>query len=89
MNVDLDIVGWLVLGFLAGWLSGVVVPGRTARGCLPNVLVGILGAVVGGYLARELRFGDPGGFIGALVVAFIGAVVVRLAIGLVNRDGGG
>jgi uncharacterized membrane protein YeaQ/YmgE (transglycosylase-associated protein family) len=82
----MDVLGWLILGFLAGWLSGLVVPGRTARGCLPNILVGILGAVVGGYLARELGWGDPSGFIGALVVAFVGAVVVRFLIGLIDGD---
>jgi uncharacterized membrane protein YeaQ/YmgE (transglycosylase-associated protein family) len=82
----MDLVGWLIVGFLAGWLSGIVVPGQSARGCLPNILVGILGAIVGGYLAREFRFGDPSGFLGAVVVAFVGAVVVRLAIGLVDAD---
>lgn len=87
MNVDLDLVGWLVLGFLAGWLSGLVVPGRAARGCLPNILVGILGAVVGGYFARELGWGDPSGFVGALVLAFIGAVVVRFLLGFIDGDG--
>jgi len=81
-----DFLGWLVVGFIAGWLSGMVVPGRSARGCLPNILVGVLGAIVGGYLARELRLGDPSGFLGAVVVAFVGAVVVRLAIGLVDGD---
>jgi len=82
----MDVVGWLIVGFLAGWLSGMVVPGRSARGCLPNILVGVLGAIVGGYLARELRLGDPSGFLGAVIVAFVGAVVVRLLIGLVDGD---
>ena len=82
----MDFLGWLVVGFIAGWLSGMVVPGRSARGCLPNILVGVLGAIVGGYLARELRLGDPSGFLGAVVVAFVGAVVVRLLIGLVDGD---
>jgi uncharacterized membrane protein YeaQ/YmgE (transglycosylase-associated protein family) len=80
----MDPLGWLIIGLLAGWLSSLVVPGRTARGCLPNLLVGILGGIVGGFLARELRLGDPSGFIGALVVAFVGAVVVRVIIGAVS-----
>jgi uncharacterized membrane protein YeaQ/YmgE (transglycosylase-associated protein family) len=80
----MDPLGWLIIGLLAGWLSAMVVPGRTARGCLPNLLVGILGGIVGGWLARELRLGDPSGFIGALVVAFVGAVVVRVIIGAVS-----
>jgi uncharacterized membrane protein YeaQ/YmgE (transglycosylase-associated protein family) len=76
-------VGWLLIGLLAGWLSALVVPGRSARGCLPNLLVGILGGIVGGYLARELEIGDRSGFLGALVVAFVGAVIVRVVIGAV------
>jgi uncharacterized membrane protein YeaQ/YmgE (transglycosylase-associated protein family) len=82
--MQLDLVGWLVVGLLAGWLSGMVVPGRTARGCLPNILVGVLGGLLGGYLARELRIGDPSGFLGAIVTAFAGAVIVRLVIGVLN-----
>ncbi len=78
-----NFIGWLLIGVLAGWLSSLVVPGRSARGCLPNLLVGILGGIVGGYLARELEIGDPGGFAGALVVAFFGAVVIRVVIGAI------
>ena len=37
----MDVVGWIVVGFIAGALSGLVVGGRTARGCLPNILVGV------------------------------------------------
>lgn len=83
--MQLDIVGWLVVGILAGILSGLVVPGKTARGCLPNLLVGILGGIIGGFLARELRIGDPSGFLGAVVIAFFGAVIVRVIIGAVSN----
>jgi uncharacterized membrane protein YeaQ/YmgE (transglycosylase-associated protein family) len=79
-----DALAWIVIGLLAGALSGLVVPGTTARGCLPYILVGILGAIVGGFIFRELRLGDPSGFFGALLVAFVGAVVVRMLVGLAN-----
>jgi len=82
----MDLIGWIVIGLLAGWLSSLVVPGRQARGCLPNLLVGILGGIVGGFLARELRLGDPGGFLGALLVPFIGAVIVRLVIATITGE---
>lgn len=81
----MDIVGWVVVGFLAGALSGLVVGGRTARGCLPNILVGILGGLIGGWLARELLDVEQTvGFLSALVVAFIGAVIVRWLLELVS-----
>ena len=78
--LDMDLLGWIVVGFVAGALSGMLVPGRAARGCLANILVGVIGGVIGGWLGRQLSFGDPRGFLGAVVVALIGAVIVRLAL---------
>lgn len=83
----MDLLWWIALGFIAGALSGALVGGRTARGCLPNVVVGILGAVVGGWLARELGFGQAPGFLAAIVVAVVGAVVVRVVLEAISpRD---
>lgn len=84
--LSMDLLGWIVVGFLAGWLSAMVVRNRTARGCLPNILVGILGGLLGGWLARELRLGDAQGFLGAVVVAFVGAVIVRAVLGTLETD---
>ena len=83
--MDLGIVGWIFVGFVAGALSAIVVPGSAARGCLSTILVGILGGVLGGYLSRTLAIGDPSGLIGAIVVAFVGAVIVRLFLESVSR----
>jgi uncharacterized membrane protein YeaQ/YmgE (transglycosylase-associated protein family) len=83
--VELSVVGWIIVGFLAGALSAAVVPGRAARGCLSTILVGVLGGILGGFLSRELSLGDPSGFIGAIVVAFVGAVIVRLVLESVAR----
>jgi len=78
--LEMGIVGWIVVGFFAGAISGALVGGRTARGCLPNVVVGILGGIVGGWLARQMDLGDVQGFIAAVVVATFGALVVRLVL---------
>ena len=75
-----DLLYWIVFGFLAGALSGAMVGGRTARGCLPNVVVGVLGAIVGGWIARQLGFGQGAGILAAIVVAVLGAVVVRVIL---------
>lgn len=75
---QMDVIGWIVVGFIAGALSGLVVGDRTARGCLPNILIGVLGGLVGGFLARELfEVEQTAGFLSALIVAFVGAVIVR------------
>ena len=57
---DLDPIGWALVGFLAGGLSSWLVRGRAARGCLPNILVGILGGLIGGTLAKSAGAGDAG-----------------------------
>jgi len=79
----IGLIGWIIIGFLAGALSGLVVRDRTAGGCLANILIGILGGIIGGFLARSL-FGtnEIYGWIGALVVAFVGAVIVRWLLAL-------
>ena len=59
----MDILGWIVVGLLAGAISGALVGGRTARGCLPNVIVGILGGVFGGWLVTTAGMGSIQGFI--------------------------
>jgi uncharacterized membrane protein YeaQ/YmgE (transglycosylase-associated protein family) len=83
----MDILGWIIVGFLAGAISAAVVGGRSARGCLPNIVVGILGAIVGGWLARQMGFGVGEGFLAAVVVAIGGSIVVRLILELLNpRD---
>ncbi|HET9455880.1 MAG TPA: GlsB/YeaQ/YmgE family stress response membrane protein [Candidatus Limnocylindrales bacterium] len=76
----MEFIGWLVIGFIGGALSGAVVGGRTARGCLPNIVVGVLGAIVGGFLARQLGFGEAEGFVAAVVVAVFGSIVVRVIL---------
>lgn len=79
----LGIIGWIVIGFLAGALSGLVVRDRTAGGCLANILIGILGGLVGGFLARELfDQQEVYEWISALIVAFVGAVIVRWLLAL-------
>ncbi len=78
--LEMDVIGWIVVGLIAGALSGLLVPGRAARGYLANIVVGVLGGVVGGWIGRQLAFGDPQGFLGAIVVALVGAVVVRVIL---------
>jgi uncharacterized membrane protein YeaQ/YmgE (transglycosylase-associated protein family) len=79
-------IGWIVVGFLAGALSGLVYRTRTARGCLPNIIVGIVGGLLGGWIAQQLfNTNGPTTWFGALIVAFLGAVLVRFLIGVAER----
>ena len=74
----MGILAWIIVGIIAGWLAGVVMKGR-GYGVVADMLLGIVGAIVGGFLAGAL-FGvaDPiSGFnLTTIIVAFIGAVIV-------------
>jgi uncharacterized membrane protein YeaQ/YmgE (transglycosylase-associated protein family) len=83
--MQMGVLGWIVVGFIAGAISGRLVGGRTARGCLPNIVVGILGGLIGGWLARETGFTEIQGFIAAVVVATIGSLLVRLVLNAVSE----
>jgi uncharacterized membrane protein YeaQ/YmgE (transglycosylase-associated protein family) len=85
--MDMGLLGWIVVGFLGGALSAAVVGGRTARGCLPNIVVGVIGAIIGGWIARELGFGQVEGFLAAVVAAVVGSIVVRVILEAISsRD---
>ena len=83
---------WLVLGFLAGYLAKLIMPGRDSGGVILTTILGILGAVVGGFLGKYF-FGYPmvssfdniGNNIPSFISSIIGAIVVlvvyRLAAG--------
>jgi uncharacterized membrane protein YeaQ/YmgE (transglycosylase-associated protein family) len=78
--MDMGVIGWIVIGFIAGSISGWIVGDRSARGCLPKILVGIVGGIIGGWLSRELGFGDVQGFLGAVIFASLGAILVRVVL---------
>ncbi len=67
-------IGWILIGLIAGWLAGKVTRG-TGFGCLGNVLLGLIGAVLGGWIFTKLGI-QSYGFIGSLAAATVGAVVL-------------
>ena len=82
------ILGWIFFGALTGWLASILV-GRRGQGCLVNMALGLVGAVVGGFIFRELT-GIPflyefHSLLIQAVVAVSGAVIVLLAWNAVNR----
>ena len=77
----MSILGWLVLGLVAGALARLLVPGRDPIGLIGTILLGIAGSLVGGYLA-DLIFDDEAiGLFGSVV----GAVLVLLAYNALTR----
>lgn len=70
----MEIVWWLIVGGLAGWVAGMIMRGG-GFGIISNIVIGILGAVLGGLIFGWLGVGAAG-FWGAFVVSLIGAVIL-------------
>ncbi|WP_119155631.1 GlsB/YeaQ/YmgE family stress response membrane protein [Caldimonas tepidiphila] len=79
----MDLITLLIVGLVAGVLASLLVGGV---GLLGDIVVGIVGAFVGGWLFDALDIGTPfGGLAGTIFVAFVGAVVLLLLLHLVSR----
>ena len=86
MSIE-SILIWILLGAVAGWLAGVIMKGR-GFGLGGNIVVGIVGSFLGGWLAQELNIAGAatGGFsLASIVTAVIGAVVLLFIISLVKK----
>lgn len=84
---DLGFFGWIIIGLLAGALAGFFVPGRERMGCIGTMLVGIIGGFIGGFLwVNVLGQGEASGWLGALVIATIGSILVLIVLRSMRRD---
>ena len=84
---DLGFFGWIIIGLLAGALAGFFVPGRERLGCIGTMLVGIVGGFIGGFLwVNVLNQDEASGWLGALVIATIGAIIVLFVLRSMSRD---
>ncbi|MFC5862575.1 GlsB/YeaQ/YmgE family stress response membrane protein [Acidicapsa dinghuensis] len=81
------LIAWIFIGIVAGWLTGKLMKG-SGFGVFMDMVVGLVGALVGGFLSRHLGFGGVGqhGLIGSIVIAVIGAVVLTLIIRLISGN---
>ena len=74
--VGMSIIAWLVLGLLAGWIASMIM-GSGGYGVIGDIIVGILGALIGGFITGPLFGIDVTGFnLTSLIVAVIGAIVL-------------
>ncbi|HET9706231.1 MAG TPA: GlsB/YeaQ/YmgE family stress response membrane protein [Vicinamibacterales bacterium] len=80
----MDLLWFLIVGIVAGWLAGVLVKGG-GFGLVGDLIVGVIGAVLGGWLFSSMGASAGGGLLGSIVVATIGAVVLLFIVRLVKR----
>lgn len=73
----MGIIAWIVFGLLAGGLAKLIMPGKDPGGCLVTMLLGIVGAVVGGFIGTALGFGKVTGFdLRSFGIAILGAIIL-------------
>jgi uncharacterized membrane protein YeaQ/YmgE (transglycosylase-associated protein family) len=81
------IISWIIFGLIAGVIAKLLMPGRDPGGCIITILIGIAGAVVGGFVYERLanttvNFGfDIGSFVVAVIGAFVLLLLYRLVAG--------
>ena len=84
----MSIIGWILFGLIVGVVAKLLMPGRDPGGMIVTILLGIGGALVGGFIGRALGWygeGDPVGFI----MAVIGAILVLFAYRRISVSGRG
>jgi uncharacterized membrane protein YeaQ/YmgE (transglycosylase-associated protein family) len=80
--MEIEIVAWLIVGLLAGVLASLVVGGY---GLVADIVIGIAGAFVGGYIFRSAHWHSPfRGLPGVVFVAFVGALVLLVALHVIH-----
>jgi len=87
------VIGWIIFGLIAGLIAKAVMPGRDPGGLIVTTLLGIVGAVIGGFVGQALfGYGTTGsgdinqpGFLMSLVLAVVGAIVLLAGYRLIAR----
>ena len=80
----MTVIGWIVFGLVVGALAKLVMPGRDPGGIIVTMLIGIAGAVLGGFLGRAMGLYGPGQAAGFLM-SFLGAVILLMLYRMVAR----
>lgn len=81
------IIAWIIIGVIAGWLTGKIMKG-SGFGFLMDMVVGLAGALIGGFLASHLGLGGVGehGLIISICIAVVGAVILTWIVRMVSGN---
>ena len=81
----MSFLAWIVMGLLAGWIARFILPGRQPGGLLLTMILGIVGAAIGGWIGTQLGWGSISGFdLRSLALSVAGAVVFLLILGAIR-----
>jgi uncharacterized membrane protein YeaQ/YmgE (transglycosylase-associated protein family) len=80
----MSLLWFLLIGLIAGWLASVIT-GGSGRGILMDIVIGVVGSYIGGFLFRSLGVASGSGTLGSIIVATIGAIVLVLIMRMFRR----
>jgi len=80
----MHLLWFILIGLAAGWLAAKIMKGK-GFGLIGDIVIGIVGALIGGFLFRLLGISSDGGLLGSLIVATIGAVVLLYLLRLLKK----
>ncbi|HTE22854.1 MAG TPA: GlsB/YeaQ/YmgE family stress response membrane protein [Candidatus Limnocylindria bacterium] len=84
----MNILMWILFGALVGWIASLIMSTDEEQGALANIAVGIIGAFLGGVLARVFGGSGVTGFnLGSLLVAILGSVILLFFLRMINGRG--
>ena len=81
----MHVIGFLIIGILAGWLAGKIMSGH-GYGIIWDMVVGVIGAVVGGFIFSLIFGTQPTGLVISFIVALVGAIILVALLHLVRRE---
>jgi len=82
------ILFWLIVGLIAGGLAKLVVPGDEGGGWIGSIIVGLIGAFIGGFIFQQFFHKQETSFLGDILVSFVGAVVLLVIYHALTRNRG-
>jgi uncharacterized membrane protein YeaQ/YmgE (transglycosylase-associated protein family) len=83
---SMGIIAWIVLGLIAGAIAKLLMPGNDPGGFIVTILIGIVGAVIGGFIGNQLGWGGVNGLdLRSIGIAIVGALVLLLGLRLLRR----
>lgn len=82
----MNIIAWIIFGALAGWIASIIVRNNEQQGAFGNIIVGIAGALIGGFIVQLVGGNGISGFnVSSLIVAVLGSVVLLTIVKAFSR----